>query len=195
MQGQVDLIQSSDNTTSKKEVFSIIDTDIFSNEPKKEEKKKFGFIKKTTNPSPLLLDPQPKETFSFIKKEKKNQVQQPQNQSKAPSGLDEIFSNNNFINLNSNDNVPTKDLTKFDDNKLDEIFGKKSNIDITKITNNYSEKFSNNEIITSTVNVPHQVDLAIKNQFNYDLVYDNIDGERKKPKDHFSFVNDMLKKK
>ena len=78
---------------------------------------------------------------------------------------------------------------------IDEIFNNKSNIDIKQITNDYYQNFGN----SSSQIKPYEkqnLDNLMGSHFDYNKVNEYIDaGKSNVQKDHFSFVNDLLKKK
>ena len=78
---------------------------------------------------------------------------------------------------------------------IDEVFGKRNNVDIRQITNNYNQNFGN-LLAQGKPYESQNIDVLMGSHFDYSKVNDHIDASKTNgQKDHFSFVNDLLKKK
>ena len=78
---------------------------------------------------------------------------------------------------------------------MDEVFGKRNSVDVKQITNSYNQNFGS----TNGSNKPYEttnIDQIMSSQFDYNKVNQYMDSSKSNgEKDHFSFVNDLLKTK
>lgn len=166
---------------------------------------------------------QSKKHFNFIKSKDTNKVSTGTNLGSCggvSNGLDNLFNSNNVIPANQNNyntstntnndifnmlnEVPTVDLTKskslkiiifitsVNQSDIDDVFNNKPNVDVNQITSSYKQNFD----INSNNQQKVDLDSFMGNHFNYQKVNEHIDVNKNAgQKDHFSFVNDMLKTK